>query len=384
MPTYHVDLITDRGLQRVPFTLDDDRPLGSQIYHVLEELRQRGVVLRGGPEDELGAIWNGRDLDTARTPQALRLSPLYPIELKMRRRSSQAKEQRVEPPAQPFLPKGSYLGTIAGLSGAAIAWVVTTLFTDLGDVLSSYGALDITVAAVLGAGIGGATLCSAAARRSESAVMGLVAGAFLGAVGAGLGAFLGLLLAGTVGLGDSRQSFTVARLLAWGLMGALLGVSLGLWWWTRDRRRIVDGLIYGLIAGLVGGLVFSLPLGPSDLWQVIGFVVVGGGLGAALTIPGLHRGVGILELETLAERSVGLFRHREWEIPESGATPLGRRFEVRVTSGRCQVVPLSSAGTEPAQLAGRLLTGPVELLNLDLFTIADRRYRFRRFPEAGV
>ena len=98
MPTYHIDLVTERGLQRVPFTLDDDRPLGGQMRHVLEELRQRGLVLRGGPEDELMVIWNSREVDAEQTPQALRLSPLYPIELKMRRPGP---KPRAEPPASP-------------------------------------------------------------------------------------------------------------------------------------------------------------------------------------------------------------------------------------------------------------------------------------------
>ena len=76
MPTYHVDLTTDRGLQRMPFTLDDDRPVGGQIQHILEELRQRNLILRGGPEDVLVVRWNGREIDAARTPQALGLNPI--------------------------------------------------------------------------------------------------------------------------------------------------------------------------------------------------------------------------------------------------------------------------------------------------------------------
>jgi len=60
----------------MPFTLDDDRPVGGQIQHILEELRQRNLILRGGPEDVLVVRWNGREIDAARTPQALGLNPI--------------------------------------------------------------------------------------------------------------------------------------------------------------------------------------------------------------------------------------------------------------------------------------------------------------------
>ncbi|MEO8451699.1 MAG: hypothetical protein ABI647_18040 [Gemmatimonadota bacterium] len=384
MPAYNVDLVTDRGLQRVPFTLDDDRPLGPQVTQVLAELRQQGVVLKGGPDDELGVFWNGRDLDLRKSPQALALTPLHSVELRMRRRPAVVQhEQRTEPPARSFLPKGSYIGTVAGLTGAGLGWFVSSLFTDLGTVLSSYGALDLTVAGILGAGIGAAILGTAAARRTEPAALGLLLGAGLGGLGALLGSFIGLLVAGKLGWANSRQGFIVARLLVWGLTGGLTGLALGIRWVARDRIRLLDGLLYGLGAGVLGGLLFSLP-GPSDLWQMLAFALIGTGLGYGLTGPGLKRSLGVLELETVAERSTGLLGHREWEIADNGVTSLGPRFQVEAASGRLKVLPTGHGGGEPAQLAGRPLTAGAELLNLDTLAIGDRRYRFRRFPQAGV
>ena len=67
MPAYSFDFATADGAQRVAFTLDDDRPLAPQLFQILEELRQRGLVIRGGPGEEIGAFWNGVDLDQART-----------------------------------------------------------------------------------------------------------------------------------------------------------------------------------------------------------------------------------------------------------------------------------------------------------------------------
>lgn len=383
MPTYHVDLATERGIQRVPFTVDDDRPLGPQMLHILEELRQRGLVMRGGPEDELAITWSGRELDGAQTPQRLQLSPLYPIELKMRRKSAPA-ARRAEPAATPFLPKSGYLGPVAGVTGAGLAWVLTaTLFTDLGDVLSSFGALDIAVAAVLGAGIGLVLLGVMASARSESVPAGLALGALLGGAGGGLGALVGLLGAGAAGLGDSRQGFIVARLLVWGLAGGLTGLLLGLPAVGRDKLRPVDGLLYGLGAGLVGGLLLSLP-GPSDLWQLLGFLILGLAVGAAVVVPGFKRAIAVIELEHVGGASVGLLRHRSWEVANNRMTPLGRAFQVEARQGRCRLVPTGQAMSEAVQVGGKPVTGPVDIINLDPIAIGPRVYRFRRFPEATV
>ena len=383
MPTYHVDLATERGLQRVPFTLDDDRPLQPQMVHILEELRQRGIVVCGGPEDEMVIVWSGREIDGGQTPERLRLTPLYPIELKMRHRGSPA-ARRSEPAATPFLPRSGYIGPVAGVTGAGIAWVVTaTLFTDLGDVLSSYGSLDIAVAAVLGATIGAVLLGLVASTRAESVPGGIALGALLGAVGAGGGALLGLLGAGFMGLGDSRQSFIVARLAVWGLAGGLAGALLALPAVGRDRFRPLDGLLFGLGAGLVGGLLLSLP-GPSDLWQLLGFLTTGAAVGAAVVIPGFRRSIGVVELEHVGGRSVGLLRHRGWEIGDNRITPLGRAFQIEARQGRCRLVPTGYAASEVVQVGGKAVTGPVDILNQDPIAIGPRVFRFRRFPEANV
>ncbi|MEZ4586582.1 MAG: hypothetical protein R2909_09310 [Gemmatimonadales bacterium] len=379
MPTYHVDFVTDRGLERVPFTLDDDRPIGPQVDHVLEELRQRGVILKGGPEDRLAVIWNGREVDPAASPAAAGLSPLYPVELKMRRPAPRA-AVRQEPPARPFLPKGSYIGALAGFTGATLAWLLGSLFTDLGDVLVSYGALDLVVAGLLGASVGALVVGLAAVRRSEQAVGAAALGLALGLVGAVLGALVGLFLAGIGGLANTRQGFILARLVVWGLTGGMTGALLGLAWWGRDRRRALDGLFFGLAAGVVGGLVFSLP-GPTELWQLVGFGLLGAALGYGLGRS--NRALGTIELETVAGRSPGLLRHREWHVTDDATNRFGRRFQVKAARGRLTVVPTGRGG-DPASLAGVPLAKPAELVNEDVIEVGEQRFRFRRFPEAAV
>jgi hypothetical protein len=379
MPTYHVDLVTDNGLQRVPFTLDDDRPLGAQVRHVLEELRQRGLVLRGGPEDRLAVVWNGREVDLEQTPEALRISPLYPIELKMRRPEPRA-AVRSEPPAKPFLPKGSYIGAVAGFTGAALAWVTGTLFTDLGDVLVSYGALDLVVAALLGAGVGVVVTGLAALRRNDNVVGWSALGLALGGLGGVTGALAGLFLAGLGGLAGWRQGFVLARLVVWGLTAGLSGLFLAFCWLGRDRHRLLDGILFGIASGVVGGLVMSLP-GPTEFWQLAGFGLVGAVLGYGLSRPA--RALGLVELETAGGRSPGLLGHREWEVRDNVANGFGRRFEIRASKGRLKLVPVGGGG-EPALLAGKPVSAPADLVNDDTIDLGVRRFRFRRFPEAAL
>lgn len=381
MPTYNVDLTTERGVSRVSFTLDDDRPLGLQINHVLEEFRQRGLVLKGGPEDELMVAWNGRPVDGARTPQSLGITPHHAIELRMRPRRA-AVAARAEPPATPFLSKTSYLSLVTGCTGAALAWIVTaTLFTDLGDVFTSYGTLDVAVATLLGAAVGGMLLGALARARSEGLVIGLAAGVGLGAAGAAVGAFSGLVISGYAGLGDSRQSFIAARLITWALTGGFLGMFLAFRWVRTHAVVPFESLLWGCGAGIVSALLMSLP-GPSDLWQLLGFLVIGAATGVGVIHPVMARSLGVIELERAGSGSVGLLGHRGWVVPFHGTATMARSLEVRSQQGRSQVVP-TGAGSEPIALSGRAVGGPQDLLNQDTITIGSRVFLYRRFPEAS-
>jgi len=385
MPTYNVDLTTDRGLNRVPFTLDDDRPLGPQVQHILEELRQRGLVLRGGPEDELAVRWNGREVDASKTPQGLGLTALYPIELRMRSRraapQAAAPVRRQEPPATPVLPRGGYIGLVSGLTGAAIAWAASAfLLVDLPAFLPNYGMLDVLVAVLLGALVGGFVVGFAELAQARSFGIGFLGGLGLGGLGAGLGCLLGGSLAGPLGFERSRQGFLITRLVIWTLVGGLAGLFTGGYFFLRDRRRVLDGLLFGGAAALVAALVMSLP-GRTDLWQMLSFALVGGGLGFGLIGPSVRRGAGVFELETMAGRWVGLLGHRWWTIPDTGTTAVAGRFEIRSSQGRCIVVP--AAGTA-VQVGGKPVSGSAELLNRDVVALAESQFHFRRFPGGGI
>lgn len=378
MPTYNVDLTSERGdYQRIPFTLDDDRPLGAQLRHVLEELRARGTVLRGGPEDELGVSWNGAPLDLTKTLQALRVTAHHPIVLAMQRRAA-PRASRAEPAPIPFLARGTYFGAIAGFTGAVFAWILATYaLADLPPFLGSYGALDLAVGALLG-GLAGAFILGVEEMGSgRSLPVGLLTGLLVGAAGGAIGCLIGGLLGGPLGMSTSTLGFRLTRLAAWAFLGACTGLALGLVRAGQDRRRVWDGLGLGAAAGLVGGLMMLLP-GPTDLWQMLAFALTGTAIGYGVVGLGLKRAVGVVELEQLGERPVGLFTQRWWPVRDNSITTIAQRFTIETRGGRCQVVPAGAA----LNVAGETALAAVPLLNLDSVKTADAQFRFRRQPVA--
>ena len=114
-----------------------------------EELRQRGLVIRGGPNDEIAAFWNGVEVDQSQTAEQLGLSPRLPIELRLRPAPSKAPRRAPELPPQHFIAKGWAVAALAGFFGALVAWTLAAGFVDLGDVVDSYAELDGVVAMLL-------------------------------------------------------------------------------------------------------------------------------------------------------------------------------------------------------------------------------------------
>ena len=89
-------------------------------------------------------------------------------------------------------------------------------------------------------------------------------------------------------LGFTIQLF--GRSLAWGLAGSAMGLGQGIA--LRSTRLLLYGLIGGIVGGLLGGLFFDpidmILLGtdkPSSHWsRLIGFLVIGGSVGAMIGI----------------------------------------------------------------------------------------------------
>jgi Mg-chelatase subunit ChlD len=380
MPAYLIEFETREGPQRRRFTIDQERILEPQVRQILEELNQRGVVLAGGPDQELGVFWNGREVSTTQSPAQLGLAPERSLELRMRPRRREAVRIEVAPPEPlpaPTRPKGPYAAAVWGATGALVAWLATWLLDDLGGFVSSYARLDLAAGMMLGAGIGAFVGAGAGIRRGEGFGRAALLGAALGTLGAAAGAALGTTLGRALWPAPGQGAFLAWRTLGWALLGAGLGVALGAMGWRTDRRRVLDAALAGTAAGVFAGVVFSLP-GASDLWQALAFAVVGAGVGWGTAGPSLARSLGVLELERTDPRRAGLLALREWGLAEGTVIDLPQAI-VYVTEGRCAVAPRGAAAVT---VSGRALLEPAELRDGDRIEAGRGSYRFRRWTAA--
>ncbi len=113
-------------------------------------------------------------------------------------------------------------------------------------------------------------------KAARDSTCGVLAGSAGGAVG---------LLVGEWALGHF-QGGLVGRSVSWAILGLGLGLSQGLA--TRSRQRLAYGLIGGGLGGSVGGFLFEAMregMGDRyDLGQGVGIVLLGAGLGLALSL----------------------------------------------------------------------------------------------------
>lgn len=345
MPSYVFEVATEQGMQRHSFTLDDDRPLGPQITQVLEELRQRGVILRGSRDDELGVFWSGRELDLARRASEQGVSPARPVELRMR--------ERVAAPVAPAaarVPRGILASAAWGYAGGFLAWLISGFWTDTGSVLATYARLDQATMGLLGGLVGAAVLAGAALRTRGSVALGLAAGFGLGAAGAVMAASGALLLSGAVSL----RGFVVLRVLGWSVGAGLAALLIAIYPAGTDGRRSSESLVLGLLAGAVAGTVFGLP-GPSELWQAVACLVWGSGVGIAACGPLLWHANAIVE-GAPARRAPGILALREWPVDDRRPVAVGSaRFAWQ--GNRLALHP----GAAGAQVGGKQVTQAVYL-----------------------
>jgi hypothetical protein len=367
MPSYLVEVATEQGPERFPFTLDHDRALGPQVTQVLEELRQRGVVLKGKHDDELGIFWGGRELDRARPAGELGISAARPIELRMR--------ERVEPesmlPEDRSLPRGVLASLVVGYCAGLAAWLATGLRTDLTPLVPTYLRLDQLTLLVLGAIVGALVLAAAAARRRGSVPLALFAGLVLGAVGALIGGSMVLVGPGATSL----RGFVIARVIGWGLAAAFASLLLACYGNRVTPMRLLESFALGLFGGAVAGVIFALP-GPSELWQAAAFAVLGAGVGVAACGPALWRASALADL--VSARRPGILSVREWAVDEGRAAALGSA-SVACQQGMVALYP-APAG---AALGERRITEPAFLPATAAVSVDGATYRVRQM-QAGA
>jgi hypothetical protein len=91
-----------------------------------------------------------------------------------------------------------------------------------------------------------------------------------------------LTLSGALHL-DSNVKLYLARSLAWGMFGLGMGVAVA----GGVRARMVNGVVGGALGGALGGLVFQwvgFKVQSNAEAQLIGLLVVGGGIGLAISL----------------------------------------------------------------------------------------------------
>lgn len=377
MPTYAFEFTTDRGPQSAQFTLDDDRPLQSQINRIIEEIRLSGTELRGRHDERLTVVWNGAELDGARTPRELKLRPDRAIELRMV--AQRRKVQVTEPPVEPFLPKSGYAAALTGAVGALAAWLLATTLDDVGALLRSVRHLDVAAATLLGAAVGGAVLFGDAKRTGEGSLVGALAGAGLGGLGGALGGAASVALAQLLSA-VPWHGFLIGRVAAWAVLGAAVGAALGLRRVGDDPRRTFDSLGFGAVAGALGGAVILLP-GPADFWHVFAMVLLGAGVGFGTCGPALHRAKAVLDLESVDGQPVGLFGLLEWAVDEGRELALTDDVSVVYEEGACQVLARAradGASVSTVAVGGRPVADRTVIRNLDRLEVDGWRLRYRR------
>jgi hypothetical protein len=266
---------------------------------------------------------------------------------------------------------------VASISGSALGWLVAQAFTDLRGPLTSYGSLDVVVLGVVGGSIGGFFLGFTALRRGGRALVEAAAGVAVGMLAAVLAGLAGVAIGSAMSRGAGRQAFLVARLLVFAFVGGGVGAAVAARFSDVDPRRPIDGLVFGLLAGLLAGLILSLP-GPTQIWQLLAFLVVG--LGVGFGASRIRRAVGIVATAPVAGRPGDLFAHREWELYEGHSVELAGGASVRAAAGRIVAHP---AGGGKTTLGGRPLAEqqPVDLGERELLSVGGRSYQFSRLPK---
>jgi hypothetical protein len=279
MPSYVIEFDSNHGPERRLFTLDDDRPLDVQLYQVLEELKQSGRVLQGGPGDELAVSWNGRELPMQAALQTLQVDTARPLRLAMRPRRAPVAAVAA-PVVAPYGLRHMVLPPVEGALGALAAWAVAGLFTDLSASLPSVRLVDFVVALLLAGGVGAALCVGSVARRLCGAGPALVGTVLSVALGA-----LALVTIDQATAAATVRSFLLMRVATWMLIAVPVALAVTAPLRALGSQRFLEASVIGLLGGLLGALVASLP-GASDLWQVLAFVLCGAAVGgAAISVP---------------------------------------------------------------------------------------------------
>ena len=275
------------------------------------------------------------------------------------------------------MTRASYFGGAAGMTGAAAAWIGSQWLTSLGPVISSYGALDLVMLALLGAGIGGLIGAGAASLRAEPMAKAAGFGLLRGAGGAAAGGLIAFLMSGVAGLDRSAAGFVVTRVVVWVLAGAGLGAAVAAPTAAAGRIQLGRASLGGAVGGLLGAALLAVP-GPASVWQLVGFLMVGTLVGYGC----LSASPGSWVIEQAPSGRPGLWHHHEWEVDDQRPALIGDQVRVEAVGGQGRAVP-TGAGGSVVTVGGRVIRAATSLQPGDRLRIGDYEYLVRRTAGAG-
>jgi pSer/pThr/pTyr-binding forkhead associated (FHA) protein len=185
--------------------------------------------------------------------------------------------------------RGLVLGALGGFLGWLIVEPSEFLTSDTETVVNMTAVciLGAIIGCCIGLALGVSEGVAAGTKSKFLRATGL--GALLGIAGGMVGLYMGQTLYGTLGgrYGGPANVFEffrqiLARSLGWGLIGAGVGLSVGVP--TQSAQKTRNGLIGGTIGGLLGGFAFQtlsmsrLPFTGENL-RMIGFTTIGAAIG---------------------------------------------------------------------------------------------------------
>ncbi len=165
-------------------------------------------------------------------------------------------------------------GCLTGAWGGFIAWLLLDRVLNINLTNTYVDALlnGAIIGACIGASIGG--FGGVIERNGKRAARGFAAGLLTGLLGGAIGLLVGEALYQAAGQSDAT------RLIGWAILGIGIGAGEGLL--MRSSRRLILGMIGGVLGGVLGGLVFTQTKTALDLpgfSRAVGFTILGALLG---------------------------------------------------------------------------------------------------------
>lgn len=181
------------------------------------------------------------------------------------------------------------IGLIGGAIGGFVGALVAELVLSVEPTYPSHLEMNLFMGlwtAVIGTVLGFAltSLDGFTSGSPEKGLLDGLKGAGAGAAAGFVGGFIAqVIYRSMLENATSESSVWVARIIAWGLFGALVGLGIGL---PFGPKRIVNGLLGGLTGGAAGGLVFQMLANgvrhDTIILRLVGITVTAIGIGVAI------------------------------------------------------------------------------------------------------